>query len=90
MDPGFDIRETSDIGRMVQQWGPVPLTMLMHLASQHYIYAFIGYEDLTMYPILQPGSFVQVDESESRRRVVEGQWRSEYERPIYFVETRDG
>ena len=41
-----------------------------------------------MYPILPPGSFVQVDESKSR--VEEGSWRSEYERPIYFVETRDG
>jgi hypothetical protein len=90
MDPGFDLRETSDLGRMVQQWGTVPLSMLKHLASQHYSYAFIGFEDLTMYPILQPGSFVQVDGSESRRRVVERQWRSEYERPIYFVETRDG
>ena len=41
-----------------------------------------------MYPILPPGSFIQVDES--RNQVVEGSWRSEYERPIYFVETRDG
>ena len=41
-----------------------------------------------MYPILQPGTFVQVDES--KRVVVEHQWRSEYERPIYFVETREG
>lgn len=90
LDPGFDLRETSDLGRMVQQWGPVPFSMLSHLASQEYTYAFIGTEDYTMYPILQPGSFVQVDESEGRRRVVERQWRSEYERPIYFVETRDG
>ena len=88
MDPGFDLSETSDLGRMVQQWGTVPLTMLSHLASQDYTYAFIGQEDFTMYPILQPGSFIQVDES--RRRVTERQWRSEYERPIYFVETRDG
>lgn len=88
MDPGFDLRETTDLGRMVQQWGTVPLSMLSHLASQDYTYAFIGNEDFTMYPILQPGSFVQIDES--RRRVVERQWRSEYERPIYFVETRDG
>jgi len=41
-----------------------------------------------MYPILPPGSFVQVDES--RDKVMEGSWRSEYERPIYFLETRDG
>ncbi len=88
MDPGFDLSETSDMGRMVQQWGVVPLSMLSHLASQDYIYAYIGTDDFTMYPILHPGSFVQVDES--RRRVVEQTWRSEYERPIYFVETRDG
>lgn len=88
LDPGFDLRETSNIGRMVQQWGVVPLSVLGHLASQNYTYAYIGTEDYTMYPILQPGSFVQVDES--RRRVVERHWRSEYERPVYFVETRDG
>ena len=41
-----------------------------------------------MYPILPPGTFVQVDES--KNRVIEGVWRSEYERPIYFIETRDG
>jgi transcriptional regulator with XRE-family HTH domain len=88
LDPGFDLRETSNLGRMVQQWGFVPLSVLNHLASQNYTYAYIGSEDYTMYPILQPGSFVQVDES--RRRVIEGHWRSEYERPIYFVETREG
>jgi hypothetical protein len=43
---------------------------------------------LTMYPILPPSSFIQVDESKSK--VLEGGWRSEYERPIYFIETRDG
>jgi hypothetical protein len=88
MDPGFDLRETSDLGRMVQQWGTVPFSLLGHLASQDYTYGFIGSQDFTMYPILQPGTFVQVDES--RREVVERHWRSEYERPIYFVETRDG
>ena len=41
-----------------------------------------------MYPILPPGSFVQVDET--KNKVGEGIWRSEYERPIYFVEMRDG
>jgi len=88
MDPGFDFRETSNLGRMIQQWGTVPMAMLSHMESPAYTYAYIGSEDFTMYPILPPGSFVQVDES--KRRVQERQWRSEYERPIYFVETRDG
>jgi len=88
MDPGFDLRETTDVGRMVQQWGAIPFSMLSRLQIQDYTYAYIGIEDYTMYPILNPGSFVQVDPS--KRRLVERQWRSEYERPIYFVETRDG
>ena len=87
-DPGFDLRETSDLRRMVQEWGSVPFTFLNSLASQKYTYAFVGTEDYTMYPLLQPGSFIQVDES--KRRVVSRPWRSEYERPIYFVETREG
>jgi transcriptional regulator with XRE-family HTH domain len=87
-DPGFDLRQTSDLRRMVQEWGPVPFTFLNSLASQKYTYAFVGTEDYTMYPLLQPGSFIQVDES--KRRVVSRPWRSEYERPIYFVETREG
>ncbi|MGA8153638.1 MAG: helix-turn-helix transcriptional regulator [Terriglobales bacterium] len=88
LDPGFDPRRTVNFGRMVEQWGMVPLAYLAQFESHRYTYGYIGSEDLTMYPLLPPGSFVQVDES--RNRVLEGAWRSEYERPIYFVETRDG
>jgi transcriptional regulator with XRE-family HTH domain len=88
LDPSFDPRRTVNFGRMVEQWGLVPLAYLAQFASCQYTYGYIGSEDLTMYPILPPGSFVQVDES--RNQVADGGWRSEYERPIYFVETRDG
>jgi hypothetical protein len=88
MDPGFDERRTSHLGRMVEQWGLVPFAYLAQFANSSFTYGYIGHEDFTMYPILPPGSFVQVDES--RNEVLEGSWRSEYERPIYFVETRDG
>jgi transcriptional regulator with XRE-family HTH domain len=88
MDPSFDPRKTLNFGRMIEQWGTVPLVYLEQLAKIDYTYGYIGSEDLTMYPILPPGSFIQVDES--RDKVEEGGWRSEYERPIYFIETRDG
>jgi len=88
LDPSFDPRHTVNFGRMVEKWGLVPLAYLAQFESRHFTYGYIGSSDLTMYPILPPGSFVQVDES--RNRVVEGAWRSEYERPIYFVETRAG
>jgi hypothetical protein len=88
MDPGFDPRKTLNFGRMVEQWGTVPLAYLDQFAKVDFTYGYVGSEDLTMYPILPPGSFIQVDES--RDKVLEGGWRSEYERPIYFVETREG
>lgn len=88
MDPGFDVRRTANLGRMVEQWGLVPLSYLEQFAQTAFTYGYIGTEDFTMYPLLPPGSFIQIDES--RTKVVQGAWRSEYERPIYFVETRAG
>lgn len=88
MDPSFDARRTLNFGRMIEQWGTVPLAYLERFSKVDYTYGYVGSEDLTMYPLLLPGSFIQVDES--RNKVTEGGWRSEYERPIYFVETREG
>jgi transcriptional regulator with XRE-family HTH domain len=88
LDPGFDVRRSADLGRMIESWGVVPMQYLQELSKKKYTYAYIGTEDLTMYPLLLPGTFVQVDED--RCRVEEKKWRSELERPIYFVETREG
>jgi transcriptional regulator with XRE-family HTH domain len=87
-DPGFDLRHSTNLGRMIENWGVVPLQYLQDLAKRKYTYAYIGTEDYTMYPLILPGSFVQVDEE--RSRVEEAKWRSELERPVYFVETREG
>src|SRR5215470_233883 len=70
MDPGFNERRTTNLGRMVEKWGLVPVAYLAQLANSEYTYGYVGTQDFTMYPILPPGSFIQVDES--RNRVVEG------------------
>ncbi|HEU5453520.1 MAG TPA: helix-turn-helix transcriptional regulator [Terriglobales bacterium] len=88
LDPSFDLTRTSNLSRMVERWASVPLAYLAQFENSEYTYGYIGAEDFTMYPLLMPGSFLQVDES--RNKVVEGMWRTEYERPIYFVETREG
>jgi transcriptional regulator with XRE-family HTH domain len=88
MDPSFDPTRTANLGRLIERWGSVPAAFLAQFASARYSYGYIGSEDFTMYPLLLPGSFLQIDES--CNTVVEGTWRSEYERPIYFVETREG
>ena len=79
LDPSFDLRVTLNMGRVIEQWGIVPLSYLAQFANREYTYGYIGSEDFTMYPILPPGTFIQIDES--RNRVIEGAWRSEYERP---------
>ena len=87
-DPGFSLQKTADLKRVIQQWGTVPMAYLELLSDDRYCYRYIGSEDFTMHPILPPGTFVQVDETKDK--VAEGTWRSEFERPIYFVEMRDG
>jgi len=88
LEPVFDLRETTNLGRLIAKWGTLPLSLLSAFENSKFTFGYIGTEDWTMFPVLQPGSFVQVDES--KRRIEEGSWASEYDRPIYFVETRTG
>jgi hypothetical protein len=88
LDPGFDIRKTTYLSRMIQRWGRVPVAMLESLDLQNHRYAFVGSEDWTMYPLIPPNSFIMVDES--RRRIATAGWTSELDRPVYFLEHRQG
>ncbi len=88
MDPAFKLAKTSDLGRLIEKWGALPFAFLERMADSEFTYGYIGTEDFTMYPLIVPGSFIQVDEH--RNKIIEKAWRSEYERPIYFVETREG
>ena len=49
---------------------------------------YIGLADFTMNPLIRPGSFVWIDTRQNKPQLIA--WRTEYERPIYFVELRDG
>ncbi|MFI5420219.1 MAG: hypothetical protein ACHQ1H_04570 [Nitrososphaerales archaeon] len=84
----FDSRNTDNLGRIVEKWGIVPLAYLQQFVGAKYTYGYIGLDDFTMFPILLPGTFLQIDES--KFEIVTTGWESEYERPIYFVETRSG
>jgi len=88
LDPGVDLRRTTYLSRMIQRWGKLPLMLLDALDLKEHRYAFIGTDDWFMYPLLQPGSLVLIDET--RRKVVNSGWVNEFERPIYFLEHRQG
>lgn len=86
-DPGFRLEKTNLLSRMVEVWGEVPIPVLQSLDVRHCLYGYIGLRDLTLYPLLRPGSFVQIDGA--LNEIQEGPWRFELERPIYFIELRD-
>ena len=88
LDPGIDLRRTTYLTRMIQRWGKLPLLYLESLGAKEHRFAFVGTEDWFMYPLLQPGSFVMIDES--IRRIAKDIWQNEFERPIYFLEHRQG
>jgi len=87
-DPGFSAEKTNLVARMVEVWGEVPVGLLQRLSIRKSRYGFIGLSDNTMNPLLRPGSFVQIDE---RQRVLPlTPTPTEFDRPIYFIELRDG
>ena len=85
-DPAFDPKRTELLSRMVEQWGS--LEGVLTNGSARHRYGYIGLSDRRMVPLLRPGSVVLVDVSV--RRVEDDNWANEYDRPMYFVEVRDG
>lgn len=88
LDPGLDPRRTTYLTRMIQRWGKLPLLFLESLKVKEQRYALIGTEDWFMYPLLQPGTFVSIDDTQ--RKIANSGWNNEFERPIYFFEHRQG
>jgi transcriptional regulator with XRE-family HTH domain len=88
LDPGIDLRRTTFVTRFVQRWGKLPLVLLNGLEIKNNRYAFVGTEDWSMYPIIQPGSLIVIEEF--RRKIAPAEWNNEFDRPIYFMEHREG
>jgi|SRR5450755_38190 transcriptional regulator with XRE-family HTH domain len=90
-DPSFDPRRTEFLSRMVQQWGRFDGALDngdTRGGEAKYRYGYVGSSDRRMVPLLRPGSLVLIDASDCR--VADTDWATEYDRPIYFVDVRDG
>jgi len=83
---GLKLERTDLLSRLVEIWGEIPIRLIQHLDLRKCVYGFIGLSDFTMYPILRPGSIVQIDGNQ--RKISSSSWQNEHERPIYFVELR--
>jgi hypothetical protein len=88
LDSQIDLDKTTFLSRLIRNWGRMPFQFLNGLDLRQHLYGFIGLEDWSMFPILQPGSLVMIDES--RRKIAISGWTNEFDRPIYFFEHRGG
>jgi transcriptional regulator with XRE-family HTH domain len=78
--------QTTFLRPQPQHWDA--LSVALSDGPSRYRMGFIGTEDHWMEPLLRPGSIVLFDPA--RRRVENSGWANEYDRPIYFVELREG
>jgi hypothetical protein len=85
MQDRIDLEKTNLVSRMFGRWGGVPASLLG--TNNYDVYGYVGTEDFTLFPLIRPGSFVQIDASQ--RRVDQSSWKTEFDRPIYFVELRE-
>jgi transcriptional regulator with XRE-family HTH domain len=86
--PDFRLEKTSLLARVVEKWEEIPVAFLQHLDLHKSVYGYIGLEDYTLYPLIRPGSLVQIDAT--RRKLSMERWNTEFDRPVYFVELRNG
>jgi len=86
--PEFQLEKTNLLARIVEKWDEIPVSLLQHLDLRKSVYGYIGLEDYTLYPLIRPGSLVQIDANQ--RKIIAERWVTEFDRPIYFVELRNG
>lgn len=81
----FELQTTELV---VNQSAAVPWPRMQDSQNGRFKYGYIGLSDRRMVPLLRPGSKVLIDTT--LRRIEDTDWFSEYDRPLYFVEIRDG
>ncbi len=86
---GFKVEKTTLLSRIVKIWGEVPISVIRHLDIKNSEYGYVGLRDHTMDPLVPPGSFVQIDNL-VRELLRPSSWRTELDRPIYFVKIPGG
>jgi transcriptional regulator with XRE-family HTH domain len=83
---GLRLDQTDLLSRLGEIWGEIPIRLIQHLDLRNGVYGFVGMSDRTMYPIIRPGSIVQIDQNQ--QKILPTKWENEHERPIYFIELR--
>ena len=72
--------------RLLRMWGNVPLLLMLDVDWERGPLVLIGTADRMMWPLLPPGSLLQLDQTV--RTVADGPF-NEFDRPIYLIEHRN-
>ena len=75
----------SAMRRLLSAWSDVPLLLMLDVDWDRGPLVLIGLSDRMMWPLLPPGSLLQLD---SKVRTIAGGSWPEFERPIYLIEYR--
>lgn len=77
---------TNLVPKMIETWREVPLELQLMNGSNP-LYGYVGMDDYTLHPIVRPGAFLRIDPRQ--RKIPSVRWRTDYDRPIFFIELRD-
>lgn len=76
----------SAMRHLLSTWADIPLLLMLDVDWARGPLVLIGLSDRMMWPLLPPGSLLQLDPKV--KTIAEGAW-PEFERPIYLVEHRN-
>lgn len=82
-----DLTRTNLVSRLFREWGGMPVSLLGAKDRDQSVCGYIGTEDFTMFPLIRPGSFVEIDARQTK--IDPKGWHNSFDRPVYFVELRD-
>lgn len=72
--------------RILSTWSDVPIPLMLDVDWERIPLVLIGLSDRMMWPLLPPGSLLQLDPKV--KTIANGSW-TEFERPIYLIEYRN-
>jgi transcriptional regulator with XRE-family HTH domain len=84
---GVRLERTDLVSRMFSGLGRLEADLFPQGPAGASVYGYVGTKDFTLFPLIRPGSFVEIDSAQ--RKIERTRWESVFERPIYFVELRD-
>ena len=86
----YDFGNTSASTCLASEFTPhhIPLNSTASNNDSTIRYGYLGTSDSTMYPLIRPGALLEIDTSQNKLQTASRP--NEFDRPIYFVELRNG